>query len=594
MAMTSPARAQCGHALITFALAAALAPVAHSQSVPGWPSFIAMGAIGGPNITPPTQTSRGGNDDFGGRPVDVVFKYAGVNGNGDPGVIDPPTNAWRMTNDFNALSAINAHPMRVAIVEYTAQMSGGFNTDDFTNGPPGQAGGMPNASYLMGRHLSSLAADAQMLATYPVTWNGNAYHGSLLMNPDLLGAIQQNGYIATVNAALPAGAVDTAIAQALCLMTTSRSYTNHSNPNGLPSAPYLGKTYTGTPVQILKAMLTDTYPVWSIDSQGDAYWNTAVNNEVPVGPAKSQVGQWFDACVAQPSYDHAKYSPPPFPAGFDGWVQANNWLIRALAPNDAVTFGWQENLWAAGSGFWPHQNLTTDQVASTFSRPVTTWLKANAPHAVAKGGAKGVHFILFDRYEMDDSAAPGAATLYNARSWDNMLTAVGQVSKNFGNLPVMLWQIPGSHLSNTKEPQPELFQNTPGSYVFSTAPVYFFGDANLTADLSNLIHGPGSSNPNTAVGNYLLACGGTAYHCLNANDNYGQYLRQYKSLPANYDWSKPHGKLALAAKKNVFAILWGGGNTTNVIKNFSNTDDHGWLAGKIKTYYTNPTPVVVH
>ena len=44
-----------------------------------------MGAVGGPNISPPTRTSTGGDDDFGGRPVDVVFKYAGSNGNGDPG-----------------------------------------------------------------------------------------------------------------------------------------------------------------------------------------------------------------------------------------------------------------------------------------------------------------------------------------------------------------------------------------------------------------------------------------------------------------------------------------------------------------------------
>ena len=41
-----------------------------------------MGAIGGPDVTTATATSTGGNDDFGGKPVDVVFKYAGVNGNG--------------------------------------------------------------------------------------------------------------------------------------------------------------------------------------------------------------------------------------------------------------------------------------------------------------------------------------------------------------------------------------------------------------------------------------------------------------------------------------------------------------------------------
>src|ERR1700749_3986836 len=69
-------------------------------TVPGWPAFVAMGAVGGPDINPPTLTSTGGDDDFGGRPVDVVFKYAGSAGTGDPGIIDPPTNDLRMTNDM--------------------------------------------------------------------------------------------------------------------------------------------------------------------------------------------------------------------------------------------------------------------------------------------------------------------------------------------------------------------------------------------------------------------------------------------------------------------------------------------------------------
>ena len=204
-----------------------------------------MGAIGGPDITTPTATSTGGNDDFGGRPVDVVFKYAGVNGNGDPGVIDPPTNAYRMTQDFDALSAINQHPTRVAMVEYTAQMSGGLSFDDFTNGPAGLSSANPAATYLI------------------------------------------------------------------------------------------------------------------------------------------------------------------------------------------------------------------------------------------------------DRYEMDDSAAPSAATI--------------------------------------------------------------------------------------AVGNYALSCGAAAYNCLSPNDTYRDYLLEYGGVPNHYNWNSGNGKLALAASDDVFAILWGGGNTTNVIRNFSNIDDHGWL-----------------
>src|SRR5262249_16732516 len=192
-------------------------------TVPGWPAYIAMGAVGGPNVTPPTPTSTGGNDDFGGRPVDVVFKYAGANGNGDPGVIDPPTNALRMTGDLTILSGINSHPMRVAIVEYTAQMSDGASLSDFSNQPNTTPG-----SYIMARHFITLAADAIALETGPVTYNGSNYYGSLILNPDLLGEIQKSSLINSVNGALAANSVNTAVDQALCFLTVARSYYNTS------------------------------------------------------------------------------------------------------------------------------------------------------------------------------------------------------------------------------------------------------------------------------------------------------------------------------------------------------------------------------
>jgi hypothetical protein len=149
----------------------------------------------------------------------------------------------------------------------------------------------------------------------------------------------------------------------------------------------------------------------------------------------------------------------------------------------------------------------------------------------------------------------------------------------------MLWQIPGSHLPYVGEVTPELFGGNAGSYIFSTAPVYFFGDSNLKSDLSNLIMGDSAGTTNVAVGNYPVQ---SNYNCTISNCNYQQYLKFYAGKANNYDWSRDNGKLALAASNGVFAILWGGGNTTNVIKNFSNPDDHGWLANKIKTYYQNP------
>ena len=567
-----------------------------SSKVAGWPDYLAMGAIGGPNISPESNIYTGGDDSFGGKPIDAVFKYAGDNGNGDPGMIDPPMNALRMTSDLTLVSNANQKPSRVVIVEYTGEMSGGENFADFTNTSVPNAD-KQGATYIMARHFASLSADAMALADKPVVYNGQKYYGSLIMNPDLLGAMQQNNYVTAVNNVLSAGAVNTAVDQALCLMTNERTYTNNDEQSKSWSGKSsYGQTYTGTPYSILSQMLADNFPAWLVNAQNDQYWGISINNAGydAKNPVYSQVGQWFNQCVANPQYDKVKYNRPNFQAGFEGWVQANNWLIRTFAAKDTVTFGWQTNMWAIGSGYWMHQDLTNDQIASTYSTPVINWLKSNAPSTISNVGTSyAPDFFVFDRYEMDDSAAPGQATLYNARSWDNFLIAIGQVSKGFNNIPLMLWQIPGSHIPYVGESTPELFGNTAGSYIFSSAPVYFFGDSNLAPDLSNMIMGSGGTS-NTDVGNFKLNILlptdiKDGYHCpAGLCNNYQQYLMYYNGKANNYDWSKDNGKLALAAQNNVFAILWGGGNTTNVIKNFSNPDDHGWLANKVKAYYTNP------
>lgn len=563
----------------------AATPTPSGSTVAGWPDYLAMGAVGGPNTDPVAQVSSGGDDSFGGKPVDAVFKYAGVNGNGDPGVIDPPMNAIRMANDLTQVAKVNDRASRVVIVEYTGEMSGGENFADFTNNNV-QNPNKQNSTYIMARHFASLAADAQALADKPVVKDDKKYYGSMILNPDLLGAMEQNGYIDSVNAQLPANAVNTAVDQALCLLTNTRSYTNTATPNGDGNYVYKGKTYTGTPYQILSSMLSDGYPVWSISGTSDAFWGTGIDNKDNDGNY-SQMGQWFNACVANPSYDKSKYTRPNFPAGFDGWVQANNWLIRTFAAKSSgVTFAWQTNMWAVNSGFWLHNELSASDIAAQYSTKVSNWLKAYAPSTIMNVGSElAPDYFVFDRYEMDDSAAPGSATLYSARSWDNYLIAVGQISKAFNNIPVMLWQIPGSHLPYTGEVNPELFNGVAGNYIFSTAPVYFFGDSNLKSDLSNLIMGSSAGTTNAAVGSYIVQ---SNYNCTISNCNYQQYLKFYAGKVNNYDWSRDNGKLAFAASNGVFAILWGGGNTTNVIKNFSNPDDHGWLANKIKTYYQNP------
>jgi hypothetical protein len=593
-------------------------------TVPGWPAYLAMGGIGGPDVSPLTASSTNGSDDFQGKPVDVIFKYAGAWGDGDPGIIDAPMNALQMTGDLTTLSGINNHATRVAIVEYTYNLSGELQPYDFSNSsaaqpattlePHGYASyAYDNTNYLSGlyimpKHFITLGLDAQALDSEPVTYNGSSYYGTLILDPDMLGTIQQQSYTSTVNTALPAGAVDTAVDQALCFLTTTHSYQNESAPNGAGPV-YVGKTYNGTPLQILQAMLNDGYPTWSLNGPEDGFWPVSPNNIIYALSAQgfpestgneSVVATWFDSCLSNPAYNHTTYQRPTFAAGLDGWIQANNWMIRTFSTKGHVTFGWHENMWTVTGGFWLDADLTSSQIATNYSTPVTTFLQANAPSAISSSAPLGAtyapDYFVFDRYEYDDSAAPGAGTLYNARSWDNYLAGIGQISTNFNNIPVMMWQIPGGHIPNTTETQPEFYNSQVGAsdgYVFSTAPVYFFGDSNLTANLSNIIMGTPTSNTNLAVGAYSMTaiCGSTEYNCVAGVTDYQQYLLSYQGQLNNFNWSQDNGKLAKAAANNVFAILWGGGNTTNVIKNFNNPDDNGWLANKIITYYQNPTPL---
>ena len=360
----------CTAALMSAAGAMASAP-------PGWPDYLAMGAVGGPNVSAPTLTSTGGDDDFGGKPIDVVFKYAGSAGNGDPGMIDPPTNALRMTDDLTTVSRLNAHPTRVAIVEYTAQMSGGFSTADFTNSPkvdPASGG-----TYLMSRHLISLSSDALAMNGQPVVYKGAKYYGSLILNPDLMGAIQQGNYIADVNKALPANAVDTAVSEAFVLHDDGSRLSQHLQSKRL----------------VLGALSQqDLQRHACIDPGADAgRWLSGVEHrrversvlELPPSTIRSMERARRTARSARGSTSawrtrpttrlptSGQHSRPVTRAG----LRANNWLIRTMSPKGHTTFGWQDRyVGAVGSGYWLQADMTTADIAKTYATPVSSWLSA--------------------------------------------------------------------------------------------------------------------------------------------------------------------------------------------------------------------------
>ena len=66
----------------------------------------------------------------------------------------------------------------------------------------------------------------------------------------------------------------------------------------------------------------------------------------------------------------------------------------------------------------------------------------------------------------------------------------------------------------------------------------------------------------------------------------------FQPTQGSYKWYQDNGRLNLAAQNKVFAILWGGGNSTTVINNsLPSLNDYGYLANKLTNYHANPTPL---
>ena len=694
-------------------------PTPITVSVPGWPNYLAMGAVGGPNTFPPTNPPTKSavcvppfcQDDFGGSPVDAAFKYSGVAGAGDPGSSGPPGLALMMASDMNGtqtpfpqpfngklvagLSAQNNKVVRPILVEYMWNGSGGWNVPpgllaplDFTDTSdlyPNMLTGSGN--YFMSRHFAVLIGDVQALYANPISYNGQNYYGSIILNPDAIGYLQQNSgansnYPGLVNQQLATTDINLAVKRAVCTMTAKLNYQVTFNPNDTgqwspitqPVKPFIaGSTYTmlkadgtpgyapgsswtfdkaaipftyasGTAVEILTQMYQRGYPISSpmypstVPTTPEKFWSTNTRGEVTPGSGiYTVVGTQFNTCATNPVYDTSKYNIPNFPRTLEGWAQAQNWIIRTFAPpvngQNTVTFGWHENISAvnATGGWWVHNTYpntlppgaavppsTTPQdfttINAVYSLPVSQWICGNIPSAVwpvtssqttyptggrpgdacltTPGGLYAPDFIVFDRYEVDDSVgSPGAATLYSARDWDNFLNGIGLVSKNFKNIPIMAWQIPGASLPITGNVE----TNPTIGNIFSSASAYFFGDSNAAPNLSNMI--AGDTAPGTVanmIGNYPMipcAAGPQSYNCLTSSTTYKQYLQSYPygagGASGTYNWSVNNGKLALAASNNVFAIMWGGGQTTNVIYNLISQpgSDSGRLKQQLINYY---------
>lgn len=164
-------------------------PTAH---IPGWPNYLAMGTV--------TNDSPALNGSLATHPVDALFKYAGNSGSGDPGKILEPTYTYKTIKQARYIEANSNDHHRVmpVMVVYSINMSGSWNLADVTD-----------FDYLVDHYINLIriarAMESQKDSAHP-------HPGTIILNPDYLGMLQQRNY---QGAATQAVQVQAALHQAL-------------------------------------------------------------------------------------------------------------------------------------------------------------------------------------------------------------------------------------------------------------------------------------------------------------------------------------------------------------------------------------------
>jgi len=340
---------------------------------------------------------------------------------------------------------------------------------------------------------------------------------SILINPDLLGLITQHGWLAAGGCLkdFPIN-VNEALKAAVCVLSS--------------------QSFEGS------LSLDDLWQKYRNDAGG---FNTAFT---PV----------LNTCLSNPqtSVDILEFSND-----FKGYTLAMNWLVATYGESN-VTYAWHMNITAPAAGMsWIYNDWNQGEIQSTFTNPVLDTLQ-NTAYSDASWMPD---FLAFDKYGADDTQVEnGYPYFYNARDWGNYLTAVKQTSEGLGNLPIMLWQIPGGHIQYQGDP----FTDAAHISSFST---YLFGDANLQSDLSNAIN----------LNNVVM---GNIHHCAPQCDAIG-YLKMN-----HYDWSNSN-KMAAVIDANIFAIHWMCYTLPTVgiyVAHYDwpekTVDDKGWLSNKVIVY----------
>lgn len=245
-----------------------------------------------------------------------------------------------------------------------------------------------------------------------------------------------------------------------------------------------------------------------------------------------------------------------FSGDISDYLAAQAWMIKQFAPK--ITLSTIFNLWAGndpvastikGNAY----NLDQAVTSSVDALNTLGWQKA-VPY---------MDFIAFDKFERDETSGlvlgqktydfPRVAWTRALEFYDGLTTHLMPVDKQ----AIMLWQIPAAGLpSNDPSDAAMLAQGGGSAGTFSATPhfglteSFFFGDAKLaTNGLASAIA--------------MLPTDETAAYFLSKGTTYGEVVTGPDSgwQPATGVIDPVHGTTGPLLDK-VFAILWGGGSTS--------------------------------
>ncbi|WP_299001846.1 hypothetical protein [uncultured Shewanella sp.] len=558
----------------------------YSGLVRGWPKYLAMGAITDldDTITLPNLVDS---------PVNTIYKYVGTGKVDDNGQTDEtysvtfPIYTYETieqtfqlnTSYSDNISLPNNSPnVLPTMVAYTVNASYTNNYDPKTDLQ------MTNSSFIMMNYFTKLIMVAQMLE--------RSGGGSLILNPDLMGWLQQssdnvtdltdqlNNNTYTVQQAL-IGAVTYAISyHTFEYCYTDTTFTGYQYFTALLDNP-------------TTCLLSDQehYGVYNTvfgpngnDSQFYEGWNLAAQNNPP--DVEDNSGALNYNLKTDDNTDGVSFDNT-----LSDWIQATHWIIETFAPN--VSYGWMENLWATGNA---NTVIHTDSAnVSDYAEQVYEFI--NGDDIGAYNGTYIPDFIVFDRYESDDyvNDVYNAGWAYNARDWYNYIEYVGDIAENLG-VPAVIWQIPGAHIQSTNDIDTRGSDGETNVGHGGSAPNFLFSESQggtLAINFDNLIAYLGETSLDSSTYN------------LSSNTEASEYLKTQPDGTTGTTYLWHEGYLSTVAEKNIMAILWGGGGgttgaTTNVapLYNWSSLkpvspqdnqdNDSGWLATRIRSYFANP------